>query len=286
MSNMKGFDGFGMRLRSAGLVLALGVPAGAAYAQTHFFFDGVPLATLDAKGGINDLALGVNNDDAPDGMSRRKVNATLARQIKRLWSMQTSSQGEVSEIVLDNSSSLGCTGVDHLLVEGVQPRGVWASAPPRDAVQKAGPREATPVELAAAKRRLAVLLTREPLVLPEWRGVLLDKISVTALQVHAREAPTLMAAARDDTDERYLAAFVILTPLADGSYRTGYVDISAATSMDSTRSTSFISSADFDGDGLDEIILQSDGYESGAVLVLARRGAAWQVVARADQGGC
>jgi hypothetical protein len=117
--------------------------------------------------------------------------------------------------------------------------------------------------------------------------------SVVIIPAHGRTPATMVASyiwdGVTDTEGAPFNSYT-LTLIAEAGkarrYRPTHVLFQHATAESETSSYAFLTAADLDGDGKDELILVGSGYEWWWFEAFGKRGAKWRSLASGGGGGC
>lgn len=259
---------------------ALTLCAGAE-ANNYIFFDQQPLAVVSAKGDFDSFELGKSGDDG----SRLVIDKRLAASLATLWmySAQGESQRTKAKVVA------GYVGCDHaLLVEAEDKdyRGLLSSK--RLSRPAAAPSEELARALVGRGRELLSAALRKNKLAPQRIASLLGNVKVTPLAIFPNAPVSLVISASDESNDQSATALLVATPDSRGHVVVSKEIVRVGTAPDSegySGITELAAHTDFDGDGVEELLIRQSAYESFGVDLLRWNGSGWESVA-SNGGGC
>ncbi len=252
-----------------------------AEANNYIFFGQQPLAVVSAKGDFDSFELGTSADDG----SRFVIDKRLAASIGTLWMYATEGDAQKTKAKVVS----GYAGCDHALVvetEDTDYRGLLSSK--RLRMSSAAPSGASAGALEARGRGLLSAALKKHKLAPRRIASLLKNAIVTPVAVFPKGPVSLVISANDELNDQTATAFVVATPDARGQHVVSKEDVRIGTASDSegdAGTMELAAHADFDGDGVEELLIRQSAYESFGVDLLRWNGSGWESVA-SNGGGC
>lgn len=268
-------------LRTTGLVLSTLMFCVGAEANNYVFFDQQPLAVVSAKGDFESFELGTSDEDG----SRMVIDKRLAASLGTLWMYPAAGDAQRTKSKVVS----GYAGCDHALLvetEDKDYRGLLSSK--RLPVASAPLSKASASALQGQGRELLSASLKKHKLSPQRIASLLKNATVTPVVIAPKGPVSLVISASDELNNRTATAFLVATPDARGHHVVSKEDVRTGTASDSegyAGTMELAAHADFDGDGVQELVVRQSAYESFGVHLWRWSGSEWVSVA-SNGGGC
>lgn len=250
-------------------------------ASNYVFFEQQPLARISDKGEFSAFELG----EYDDSDERYVIDQQFASQIKTLWSYPALGKPEKVEVTVKEGYS-GCEK-DLMVVSEYGDDDGLLSLKRLPIKSMALPKKTVRLLTSQGTKMLSSALHGRNLP-PKWIARVVENSTVTPVAIFPSKDMSLVVTANDEFDHQTVRVFLVATPDKQGRYVLATEEVQTGSASDSdgfTGISELALHADFNGDGIEELLILDTAYESFGARLLQWNRKEWQEVA-GNGGGC